>query len=91
MGVGYFLPFGSLTPFNESAPGNQIQLNYGMFIDADWNVNTGVSGVDYQVEISGRNETWTKTFSQWSSVDSNRTLYKEHNYLSLFDYPEGGK
>lgn len=80
-----------LAPFNETTPNNRIEINYGMFIDADSNSNTGVDGIDYQIELSGQNETWTRTFSQWSSVDSNRTLEQNYNYLGLLNRAEQEK
>ena len=27
------------------------QLNYGMYIDSDFNNKTGIAGIDYKVEI----------------------------------------
>jgi hypothetical protein len=80
-----------LAPINETGPNSRIRINYGMFIDADSNVNTGVDGIDYQIEISGQNRTWTRTFSQWSSVDSNRTLEYKYNYLGFSDRAEQEK
>jgi hypothetical protein len=65
------------------------QINYGMFVDADANNKTGVGGIDYQVELSGQNGTWSKTFSQWSTFGTNRTLSKIDNYSGF--YAKNGK
>lgn len=59
-------------PFNSNISHDRGQTNYGIFIDADANNKTGVGGIDYQVEISGKNATWSKTFSQWSTFGTNR-------------------
>ena len=78
-----------LVPFDSSLSKDRGQINYGMFIDADANKKTGVGGIDYQIEISGQNGKWTKTFSQWTSYNStqeilNRTLSKIDNYTGFF-------
>jgi len=78
-----------LFPFNESLSTDRGQINYGMLIDADFNPSTGVDGVDYQVEISGENGTWTRKFLQWSTHGTFRTLYRNDNYTGFFE-KQGG-
>jgi hypothetical protein len=70
-------------PFKEKHSDERLKLNYGVLIDADSNNETGVQGVDYQIEISGQNGTWSRKVSQWSSIQSNRTL-DEPNYTGFF-------
>src|SRR5690349_4784465 len=64
-----------LASFNPTPPTDR-NVNYGMYIDADMNNNTGIAGVDYHVEIQwhGETKTWTKVFEQWSSSGLHRTL-----------------
>jgi hypothetical protein len=78
-----------LVPFNGDLSKDRGQINYGMFIDADANNKTGVGGIDYQIEISGQNGKWSKTFTEWTSFNStreilNRTISKIDNYSSFF-------
>jgi hypothetical protein len=49
-------------------------VNYGMLVDADSNNNTGWGGVDYKIQNSWRNGTWTRTFEEWSSTGLSRLL-----------------
>ena len=51
-----------LAEFEPIPPPDYKNVNYGMYIDADFNKNTGVQGIDYKVEISWdkKNQTWTK-------------------------------
>jgi hypothetical protein len=68
-------------PFKNFISPDKGKINYGMFIDADLNTATGISGIDLQLEISGQNGTWTKTLRQYSSIEgTNRTLYEKKNY-----------
>jgi len=76
-------------PFNSNISHDRGQINYGIFIDADANNKTGVGGIDYQVEVSGKNRTWSKTFSQWSTFGTNRTLSNIDNYSGF--YAKNGK
>jgi hypothetical protein len=76
--------------FNKIVISNDgTRINYGMFIDADANRETGVGGIDYQVEISGQSGKWTRTFSQWSSLGTNRTL-SEENYTNTNFFVKNG-
>jgi hypothetical protein len=40
--------------------------------------------MDYQVEISGPDGKWTRTFSEWSSAGSNRTLSEKDGVKDFF-------
>jgi len=41
-------------PFKNFLSPDKGKINYGMFIDADLNTATGISGIDLQLEISGQ-------------------------------------
>ncbi len=81
-------------PFNETkvVDGNDT-INYGMLIDADDNKNSGRNGIDYKVEISGKNGKWLRVFSQWSSLGTTRTSEQDidentfgtnNNYVDMY-------
>ena len=62
-------------------------VDYGMFIDSDFNPKTGLGGIDYKVEIGWRNDTktWTKTIEKWSRIDSNLRVVKTYpNYTDFY-------
>lgn len=67
-------------------PNDYESVNYGMYLDADSNNRTGLSGIDYKVEISWDNEnrTWTRIFEEWSSNGGSKTLSKEENVTDFF-------
>jgi hypothetical protein len=44
------------------------------------NPKTGWQGIDYQVEDSRKNGTWTRTFYEYSSVGDSKTLKVQKNY-----------
>ena len=52
-------------PFRFNTSADRGQINYGMLIDADSDLETGLNGIDYQIEISGENGTWTKYLRQY--------------------------
>jgi hypothetical protein len=43
-------------------------VNYGMYVDSDFNDDTGFGGIDYKTEISWNNQSknWTKVVEKWS-------------------------
>ena len=43
-------------------------INYGMYIDADFDTTTGYGGIEYKYEIGWSNETkkWTRVLEKWS-------------------------
>jgi hypothetical protein len=56
-------------------------VNYGMYIDSDFDETTGFGGIDYKVEIGWNNQSkqWSKVVEKWSHfgdsvVLSNRTI-----------------
>ena len=61
----------------QSEPGaSDENVNYGMFIDADFDEATGFGGIDYKVEISWNNQTkiWTKVLEKWSHFGDSLVL-----------------
>jgi hypothetical protein len=69
------------------SPNDYELVDYGMYFDADSNNETGLSGIDYKVEISWNNEsrTWTRVFEEWSSSGESKTLSKEENVTDFFE------
>jgi hypothetical protein len=78
-----------LAPFNERP--SRENVNYGMYIDADFNGRTGYGGVEYQIEIQWNNETkqWNKVIESWSPYGQTRVLENISNYHGF--YENGGK
>jgi hypothetical protein len=79
--------------FKEKISSDIEVLGYGMYIDADSDYNTGWEGVDYQLEITMNNGTWTQNLAEYSSSGENKTVdskkiednffAKNGNYVSL--------
>jgi hypothetical protein len=67
-------------------PNDYERVDYGMYLDADSNNRTGLSGIDYKVEVSwdNKNRTWTRAFEEWSSSGGSKTLSKEENVTDFF-------
>ncbi len=78
-----------LAPFNEKP--SRENVNYGMFIDADFDGRTGYGGIEYQIEIRWNNETkqWDKVIEAWSPYGQTRILENISNYHGF--YQSGGK
>ena len=55
-------------PFKEQPRSSYENVNYGMYIDADFDETTGFGGIDYKFELSWNNQTriWTKVLEKWS-------------------------
>jgi hypothetical protein len=55
-----------LFPFKESP--NRENVDYGMYIDSDFDTTTGFGGIDYKIEIQWNNDTqkWNKVIESWS-------------------------
>jgi hypothetical protein len=55
-------------PFKPTPSPSYENVNYGMFINSDFNEDTGFGGIDYKVEISwnNQNKNWTKLVEKWS-------------------------
>jgi hypothetical protein len=68
-------------------PTEYADLNYGMYIDADFDRQTGYGGIDYKVEIGWNNntKTWSKTLEKWSPFGDTKTMAKEDNYTGFFE------
>src|SRR6187200_1323900 len=49
------------------------EVDYGMFIDSDFNNKTGFGGIDYNIEIRWSNDTnlWTKKIERYGHYDTN--------------------
>ena len=78
-----------LAPFNERP--SRENVNYGMFIDADFDGRTGYGGIEYQIEIRWNNDTkqWNKVIESWSPYGQTRVLENISNYHGF--YQSGGK
>jgi hypothetical protein len=63
-------------PFNVEPRSSNEYVNYGMFVDADFDESTGFGGIDYKVELSWNNQTkiWTKTLEKWSHFGDSLVL-----------------
>ena len=55
-------------PFKVHPRSTDENVNYGMFIDSDFDDTTGFGGIDYKVEIGWNNQSkqWTKVLEKWS-------------------------
>jgi hypothetical protein len=75
-----------LAGFNVS-PKDYELVDYGMYFDTDSNNETGLSGIDYKVEVSWDNKsgTWTRLFEEWSSSGDSKTLSKQENITDFFE------
>jgi hypothetical protein len=73
-------------PFDNS-PVEHTVLNYGIYIDADFDKRTGYGGIDYRLEIAWNNDTksWTKLLEKWSSNGDTKTISLEANLTGFFE------
>jgi hypothetical protein len=73
-----------LFPFIENPIRENV--NYGMFVDSDFNRNSGFGGIDYQIEIRWNNETkqWNKVIEQWSHNGKTRVVDNETDYKDFY-------
>ena len=55
-------------PFQVNQSRLNEEVNYGMYIDADFNPRTGYGGIDYKFELSWNSQSkkWTKVLEKWS-------------------------
>jgi hypothetical protein len=60
-------------------------VDYGMYIDADFNNRTGIGGIDFIVELHWNNETqkWTRIVEEWASNSNAKVLSESSNYTDL--------
>ena len=79
-----------LFPFREVPASYFKEVDYGMFIDADFNSNTGFGGIDYKIEIQWNNKTknWTYVKEKWSDNGSTQTIEKQLNFSDFFSSNE---
>lgn len=74
-----------LFPFRE-VPANYSIFNFGVLIDSDFDEDTGVGGIDYQLEIKWDNHTntWTRLLTEWSSsAIGGRVLQETKNFTDF--------
>lgn len=71
-------------------PPTDRRVNYGMYIDSDFNNKTGIAGIDYKIEIQWNptSKSWTRVFEEWSTNGKNKTLDVQQNYTGF--YQKGG-
>jgi hypothetical protein len=74
-------------PFKINPPSSYKNINYGMYIDADFDETTGFGGIEYKVELGWNNQTktWTKVLEKWSHfgdtvVLDNKTIPSYTNF-----------
>lgn len=74
-----------LFPFKEN-PSMQ-EVDYGMFIDADFDSKTGYGGIDYKVEIQWNDEAkiWNKVIERWSKYGGYRIVENITNYTNFYE------
>jgi hypothetical protein len=70
-------------PFKEKPPMKEV--DYGMFIDADFNSKTGYGGMDYKVELQWNNNSWNKVIETWSRNGKERTIAIDPNMTNFFE------
>jgi hypothetical protein len=72
------------------APHTDRYVNYGMYVDSDFNNKTGIRGINYKIEIQWNpvSKSWTRVFEEWSTNDKNKTLDTKPNYTKF--YQKGG-
>ena len=77
-------------PFKPTPPPSYEYVNYGMFIDSDFNDNTGFGGIDYKVEISWNNQgkNWTKVVEKWSRFGEVKIL--DNKTIPYTDFAKEG-
>jgi hypothetical protein len=74
-----------LFPFKESP--NRQYVDYGMYIDSDFDPTTGFGGIDYKIEIQWNNSTrqWNKVIESWSPYGKTKVLYNATNYKNFYE------
>jgi hypothetical protein len=75
------------SPFNEH-PSLFKEVDYGMFIDSDFNSKTGFGGIDYNIEIRWNNLTnvWTEKVERWGQKDTyQKTIENITNYSGFYE------
>ena len=77
-----------LFPFKESP--NRENVDYGMYIDSNFDTTTGFGGIDYKIEIQWNNDTqkWNKVIESWSPYGKTNVLYNVTNYKNFYNVHE---
>ena len=68
-------------PFKPNPSPSYQNVNYGMYINSDFDDETGFGGIDYKIEISWNNQSknWTKVVEKWSHFGESIVLDKQNN------------
>lgn len=69
-------------------PASFKEVDYGMFMDADFNSKTGFGGIDYKVEVGWDNDTkmWSKRIEKWGHLDTyQKTIDNITNHTGFFE------
>jgi hypothetical protein len=75
-----------LFPFKEK-PLMFNEVDYGIFIDADFDKNTGFGGIDYNIAIQWNKtkNTWEYLIEQWSLYGEGKIIDNQSNYSNFFE------
>lgn len=78
-------------PFKPN-PISYEDVNYGMYINSDFDDGTGFGGIDYKVEINWNNHTkkWSKVLEKWSHFGEVLVLENDTVPYSAFSKEGGG-
>ena len=76
-------------PFKMQPRLSDENVNYGMYIDADFDQNTGFGGIDYKVELGWNNQSkqWTKVLEKWSHFGKQLVLDNQTLSPDIFSKP----
>jgi hypothetical protein len=79
-------------PFKPNPSPSYENVNYGMFINSDFDDGTGFGGIDYKVEISWNSQVknWTKVVEKWSYFGESIVLYNKTIPYTEFAREEAG-
>jgi hypothetical protein len=80
-----WFPKPTLSNLSLAIPQNDSTIDYGMYIDADFDNKTGVEGIDYMIEIQWDNSTkkWNRVVEEWATNTNAKVLSKEQNYTDI--------
>jgi hypothetical protein len=76
-------------PFKMQPRLSDEDVNYGMYIDADFDESTGYGGIDYKVELGWNNQSkqWTKVLEKWSHFGEELVLDNQTLSPNSFSKP----
>ena len=77
-------------PFKVQPRSSDENVNYGMYIDSDFDETTGFGGIDYKVEIGWNNQSkqWTKVLEKWSHFGESVVLSNQSIPYTSFSKEE---